>query len=215
MSKESFRNIVLAVLVVLVLGLTAGVTVLYVQYRSLSARLENRSPSASSGRRASSSKASIPGRIDLEGPFYAEKNRGLMKAGSTRLDSTIGFRLTGPMTLTVLPGTYTSPSGQKYTLKRKRSFELQAHPKLPKSVALFLVEQQGRVDVRMDTTFVPGEGHSHQTIIEKYGERSLKPEPITGEVQALIGYQWLIVEPGETTLEDDQIPVFHVYRRER
>lgn len=157
--------------------------------------------------------SSSPDLVNLSGPFFASDSKGLIRSGTTALDSSIGYRLTGPLEITFSEGTFTSATGQTYSLPSPQSFKVQPHQSRPKSVAFILVGNDSTTDIVKDTQLKPLRDESQKNLVSKFGDDSIETETFENELVTLVGYDWLIVPPDDESLADNQIAVFHVWDR--
>ncbi len=153
----------------------------------------------------------IPDRIDLDGPFVATAGSGLEVSGNTPLSSTLGYELTGPLEITVTAGVYVSPAGERYELADDAPVQLEPHPDEFTAHTVVLVHREGRTDVVTDRVLRPGQDQTEDDLRQEYGNASVTRSPIPGQVRTLIRYDDLVLPPDASTLEGQEIPVFHVY----
>ncbi len=154
-----------------------------------------------------------PQRVELGGPFVSEQYRGLIGAGSTSLNSTIGYELSGPMEITFTSGTYTTSQGQSYELPQDMSFTIEPHHALNKSYSFHLIRtSEDTATVKQDSVLEPGPDMGTADVAEQYGREAIDHKEFDNRLTYLIGKGWLTVRPNETSLEDDEIPALHIWR---
>ena len=162
----------------------------------------------------SNSLTELPERINLSGPFYAKEHQGLVRAGTTDLNSTIGYKLSKPMEITFTGGIYTTPKGKRYNIETQ-SFNIDAHHDRNKSVAFFIVQENRGARIAKDSLLEAKPNEGTADLVEKYGMQSIQRKNFDNRIQTLIGYDWLRIKPNETSLDNYQIPVFHVWKKEK
>lgn len=152
----------------------------------------------------------LPEQVDLDGPFVAQEGKGLMKAGSTALDSTIGYELSGPMEITFTAGTFVSPDGDTYELEEDETFTVEPGDEHTRVYTFHLV------DAGDGTATVHKQWYATSTnaSTDVNASANTPNTPSRDVLITLIG-GWLEVAPGQTSLEDEEIPVFYVYDSER
>lgn len=152
----------------------------------------------------------LPEQIDLNGPFVAQEGKGLMKAGSTELDSTIGYELTGPMEITFTAGTFVSPSGETYQLEDDETYTVEADDEHTRVYTFHLIDAgNGTATVHKQWYAASANASTDVNASES------TPNTPDGEVLITLIGGWLEVTPGQTSLADEEIPVFYVYDSER
>jgi len=117
--------------------------------------------------------------------------KGLQRRGNSPVDSSILIEQTGDMEITVRAGSLTTPEGKSLTLASDTPITLTSDDTWPTLVYVYLT-LDGKVDYRTATP-------------PDFNEPVAFP-PIDNKVRLLIGWGWLVIPAGATTLPD-----FHTF----
>jgi len=125
----------------------------------------------------------------------SEVHKGLIKRGLTKLNLTINIEQTGPMSLTVLAGTYTDVGGSTFALTEDIVLNFVADGEYKKDVTVSLVKNKATEEVEIWMDEVLGDGlHAPADI------------PIEHELLLqLVGHGWFIIPPNTTDLSSIDI----------